>query len=373
MATIDQLMAAFGAFGQAAQEYGATKGIQDATLAVQELKKNTEMDYQQRIAAQGQIANQLQAGLAGLNAPQAQIAAAVGAVAPPKIESAADALRLAQTATNPADKEQLLTLATKFGTAESKLKEEMNQPLINQETAALRQREMDKRFAEAYYREGKTAPMPTSEVQKAMDIDFAKSLPKLQAELRTDQDSLVKLDSAVEYLSKGKSSGITLNRGIIGRAVGSERVKAIDNIKQSILPNIKKYFPGSTSNVELLETLASSGLNEGLTDKELARNAQGIQAMIRSGMEAEQRRIEYFRQNKTLDGYNDPRDPANMTAEQVKEMYQQFIDKSSSMRVDKASQSKISAAEAWLNDPANAKSPQRNAVIRKLSTMKNGE
>ena len=133
MATIDQLMAAFGAFGQAAQEYGATKGIQDATLAVQELKKNTELDYQQRIAAQGQIANQLQAGLAGLNAPQAQIAAAVGAVAPPKISSAADALALANNSTDPVERKALLDEYKVRAKNEGELELAQKKPLMQQE------------------------------------------------------------------------------------------------------------------------------------------------------------------------------------------------------------------------------------------------
>lgn len=134
MATLDQLFQAMGMFKQASQEYGVQKGIEDATLAVNELKQNSALDFNQRIAAQGQLANSLQAQLAGLGAPQAQIAAAVGAIQPPKIETAADAMKLANTSADPAERAMLLKEAQQRARLEGQMNLAQNRDLISFQT-----------------------------------------------------------------------------------------------------------------------------------------------------------------------------------------------------------------------------------------------
>lgn len=82
MAITDQLMKAMGMFSEAAQEYGVSRGIEDATKAVKKLNADLSVDPMKKLESQNIVAQQLQSRLAGLGASQAQIAAAVGAVAP---------------------------------------------------------------------------------------------------------------------------------------------------------------------------------------------------------------------------------------------------------------------------------------------------
>lgn len=92
MAVTNELLKAFEMFGQAATEYGVTSGIRDATDAVAKIK-NEEIDALKAREAQQGVANQLQARLAGLGASGVQIANAVGAVAPEKLQTASDYAR----------------------------------------------------------------------------------------------------------------------------------------------------------------------------------------------------------------------------------------------------------------------------------------
>jgi hypothetical protein len=82
MATLDQLFQAMGMFKQASQEYGIARGIEDATNAVKKITADMAPDPMKQLEAQDLVSKQLQARLTSLGAPQAQIAAAVGAVAP---------------------------------------------------------------------------------------------------------------------------------------------------------------------------------------------------------------------------------------------------------------------------------------------------
>lgn len=100
---IQDLMQAFSQFGEAAQEYGATRGIEDATKAVQQITADKQMDMGQKLEQQNIIAQQLQSRLAGLNRPQAQIAAAVGSIAPSIPKTSAEARQKAFAATNKED------------------------------------------------------------------------------------------------------------------------------------------------------------------------------------------------------------------------------------------------------------------------------
>ena len=131
MATLDQLFQAMGMFSNAAKEYGASQGIRDATTAVQDLNARADMDFRQKAAAQDTIAKQLQTGLAALGAPQAQIAAAVGAIQPPKITSAADALAQAQSTTDPEKRKALLAEAKQFASLEGETALGQQKPILD--------------------------------------------------------------------------------------------------------------------------------------------------------------------------------------------------------------------------------------------------
>lgn len=230
MATIDQLMAAFGAFGQAAKEYGVTKGIQDATTAVTELKKNTELDYQQRIAMQGQVANQLQAGLAGLGAGQAQIAAAVGAIAPPKINSAADALALANNSADPVEREALLKEANSRAKVEGQMQLEQAKPLTKFKT----DEEIRLRTKQAEFDKDKALRAAAADVKLPDDVkQFVQKTGErvgtqvsIANELNTFIDQWETL-SEDEKLQQGRELMKTLNSAQGADAVGAEEVKRL--------------------------------------------------------------------------------------------------------------------------------------------------
>lgn len=232
MATIDQLMAAFGAFGQAAKEYGVTKGIQDATTAVTELKKNTELDYQQRIAMQGQVANQLQAGLAGLGAGQAQIAAAVGAIAPPKINSAADALALANNSVDPVEREALLKEANTRAKVEGQMQLEQAKPLTTFQTDEDIRKQ--RALLQAQPRELNLTP-----AQKRFDEKMSEQLAEWDpTQFATATNSL---NAAQEVLASGATS-----TGITGKLAamrpGSKTSMVGNDIRASIQEMLKPIY-----------------------------------------------------------------------------------------------------------------------------------
>lgn len=255
MATIDQLMAAFGAFGQAAKEYGATKGIEDATNAVTELKKNTELTLQQRLAAQSQITNQLQAGLAGLGAPQTQIAAAVGALAPPKIESAADAMRLANTSTDPMERESLLKEANSRAKLEGELNLAIKAPEMKAQASIDKARDKNKAYADwLFSTKAGTAPALPAEAE-AYAKEVASDVSKFSPE-----KTMVAIDNLEQVANKFKAG--SFSTGLLGKAkaaVGmeTEERQALFQIKQAVLPQLKETFGANPSERELLTFLES--------------------------------------------------------------------------------------------------------------------
>lgn len=104
MATLDELTRAFQQFGQAAEQYGITSGIKDATEQVEKINAETATSLSQKYQLQKQVADRLQGRLVGLNASGVQIANAVGAIAPPDITTAQGARQLAASARTPADR-----------------------------------------------------------------------------------------------------------------------------------------------------------------------------------------------------------------------------------------------------------------------------
>ena len=131
--SMDQLMQAFQMFGKAAEEYGISSGIKDATEQVQALNTQNEMTLEQRYGAQKQLANQLQGRLAGLGASGQQIASAVGSVAPPDITTVEGSRMLAATAQTPADRMEANKLVAS------------NQKAAGETNLAAKQPEMDAR------------------------------------------------------------------------------------------------------------------------------------------------------------------------------------------------------------------------------------
>lgn len=98
---MEDLFKALGLFQQGVQEAAIAKGINDATTVVDQLRNNVEMDTQQKIAAQKQIANQLMAQLSAAGAPASRIQSAAAGLMPEMPQTSRDAFALAQQTGDP--------------------------------------------------------------------------------------------------------------------------------------------------------------------------------------------------------------------------------------------------------------------------------
>lgn len=227
MATLDQLFQAMGMFSNAAKEYGVSQGIQDATKAVNDLKQRSDLDFKQQIAAQQGIATQLQSGLAGLGAPQAQIAAAVGAIQPPKIQSSADALAMAQRATTPEERASYLSEAKQFSALEG------DTALATKEPVMARQHQYDMELARLKARADNTGGLTPAQMLDETRKDQLQEIPGLKrtrgvqvrpeeaTKLREGWGEFQKADETLSKLQK-----LIAKRGAGSSLTGPERSRA---------------------------------------------------------------------------------------------------------------------------------------------------
>lgn len=194
---MDNFFQALGMFEKATQEYAVKSGIDDATKIVQGITSQTEMDLNQKYAMQKQVGNQLQSHLAGLGAPQSQIAAAVGAVAPPDITTVEGARQLAAQAQTPQERMEALKLEKANADAVGRNNLAAKQPLMQEEQdfrSKEQQKDRDLQWQIANLKangqkDGK--PIPASELAKLNSADATlTSLASVKQQLATMKDEI---------------------------------------------------------------------------------------------------------------------------------------------------------------------------------------
>jgi len=297
---IENLMQAFQQFGQAAQEYGAYKGIEDATAAVTELNKNTQLKFADRQAAQGEIANQLQARLASLGAPNTQIQAAVGALAPKQISTSMDAYKAAQAATNPEDKSALLKLQAEFARAEAEPQILAQAPALKnaKEIAAANNATQ---LAIAGIKKG-TASREMTPGEKALDRNFASDYNKwTDGGFATSQDAISTMDAAISKLTDDSNlTGPLVSKAPdVFRQEGAALRQDIQRVTQAGLKSVLGAQFTEREGELFLARAYDERLSPALNREKLEKAKAVLQAMA----DAKQQKAAYFEQNGTLAGF----------------------------------------------------------------------
>lgn len=316
--SMDELMRAFQGFSTAAKEYGATQGIRDATEAVNQIKQQTTLDYNQRAQLQNQVAQQLQGGLAALGAPATQIAQAVGSIQAPQIKSSADALALAQSSTDPQERATLLKQAKDFSQLEGDQTLAIKKPVMQQEqdyakellamrlgadrgsqrdaltaNQAMQKAERDAQLElPGFVLAGKTRPLP-AEAQKLRD---GLGTAKLMYEEISQLKSLVANKGSFEVGGSTAGEMQSLATGIRLRAKEAEELGVLNGKDYQI---ITELIP-ETGNISALFTSDKTALKK--LDIALQRAQNGVRATTQArGYESEAilTAKEWLKQNPT--------------------------------------------------------------------------
>ncbi len=230
MAITDQLMKAMGMFSEAAQEYGVSRGIEDATKAVKKLNADLSVDPMKKLESQNIVAQQLQSRLAGLGASQAQIAAAVGAVAPEIPKTPEQIRQKALAATSKEEQmfwEQKADIAEQF-MGKGQLAEQV--PVVDRKLED--QKELNK--YQAGFDRDKAVRAAAADVKLPDDVkQFVQKTGErvgtqvsIANELNTFIDQWETL-SEDEKLQQGRELMKTLNSAQGADAVGAEEVKRL--------------------------------------------------------------------------------------------------------------------------------------------------
>ena len=111
---LNDLFQAFQMFQQGSKDLAISNGVSAAADQVKMLAQDASLTANQKLMQQNQLATQLQAQMAAAGANPAQTQLAVGALTPPKVQDAQQAVYAAQTTDDPELKKQYLSLADQF-------------------------------------------------------------------------------------------------------------------------------------------------------------------------------------------------------------------------------------------------------------------
>jgi hypothetical protein len=197
---MEDLFKALGVFQQGVQEAAIAKGINDATTVVDQLRNNVEMDTQQKITAQKQVANQLMAQLSAAGAPASRIQSAAAGLMPEMPQTSRDAFALAQQTGDP----YYMKMAKDMqGFEQAPQMEQMSRQQSFQSTEAEKDRAFRWQLAMAEL--GKT----TAKEKKAGEVSFdvnVKQAKQFLSELKTTVSNFGTFES--EWVGNSKAAAV---------------------------------------------------------------------------------------------------------------------------------------------------------------------
>lgn len=240
-------------FQQGAKDLAISNGVSQAADAVQALAADSSLTANQKIAQQQTFATQLQAQMAAAGAPAGQISAAVGALTPPKITNAQEALAAANVTDDPERKTALRNQAkdyTQLQADPSLIVANEQNKFTAKENALNRASDERKRAAAA---ENEFAKTPAAKREfDALPVENQASIKEIAGLMAKRTTIANQVESAVsgwpslspnEQLQQGKQLIKTLNSLQGSDAVGQEESKRLASKLQFAIGNFSNDNP----------------------------------------------------------------------------------------------------------------------------------